>query len=1171
MSNAERTTPQRISVCLTMIVRDAADFIAETLASVLPYVDHWVIVDTGSVDRTAEVVTEFFAQAGVPGTLMHRPWVGFSHNRTEALTLAAGTADYALMLDADDLVVGHVPLDQIDHNVDLYLLQFGPDFIFWRPALFRLDRRWEYRGAVHEYAVAVDGDARSEKLHGRYHLVFQSLGARGKDPLKFRRDVAALLASWDQSPDDARTAFYLGQSYRDAGDDAAALDWYLRRVSMPGWNEETFVAALEVGRCLHRCGNEDAELIVAYCRAADIRPSRAEPWLEVARLHRTRGRWREGYDAAVRGAEIPFPFEDILFVAADIYRWQLADERSICAHFLGLHEESVELCEALLVSAHLPDDQRERILANRDQSLVHLMAERVRFRPERVQALASASISPSGEPSVTLTITTCCRRELFERTIDSFLECCSDHNRIRRWICIDDGSSADDRAAMLERYPFFEFIFESDDDRGHASSMGELLRQVDTPYWLHLEDDWDFVSRGPFIEQAIAVLDDDATLLQVVLNRNYAETLEHRNLVGGELRRTRADFFPYRRHGHLPVGSDELEQLLAEHPGRSTNAHWPGFSLMPSMIRTASIREVGAFDGASGHFELDFAMRARAQGWRTAFLDSIVCVTTGKLRNDLDPAAPPNAYELNGLTQFQQYEDITIGLLPNWTSGNELARQWGRQMPPNGSWRGVRFVMSDDATPEPDYWVVVNHAPPDLNPPPERTIVLQMEPAVGIAHFGPPSDADRSRYLHVRSHDTFLNALEWHLAATYSELLTTSITKKRDLSVVVSSKRMSPGHHLRLDLVHAIEAAGLPIDVYGTDNGEGFLGYLGPLPPLDKREGLFPYRYTIAAENHSETNYLTEKLVDAILAETLCFYWGCPNLEDHVDAEAFIRLPMEDPVESIDIVRRAIDENEHARRLPAIRRAKRRILDQQQVAAMLSRLARGARVVESLDVHVINLDRRPDRLAGFHQRITAAAGERFATRCERYEAFDGNDLQRTDDIAHMFRGSELPLRRAQTACAISHMSLWWRVATGDGRPALVFEDDAVPQVGFVDRLVEIVGDLLDGDGLPDVLFLGLSHHADHLAPTSLHQREIAVDLAGVMGGAFAYVVSQAGARGLWELAQRGGIPCAIDTFILMHTRTLRIRQAVPALVTTPVARNGGPVIESDIQYDRHVL
>ena len=57
-----------------MIVRDAAEFITETLQSVLPYIDEWVIVDTGSVDNTKQVVQNFFDEARLEGQLVEPPY-----------------------------------------------------------------------------------------------------------------------------------------------------------------------------------------------------------------------------------------------------------------------------------------------------------------------------------------------------------------------------------------------------------------------------------------------------------------------------------------------------------------------------------------------------------------------------------------------------------------------------------------------------------------------------------------------------------------------------------------------------------------------------------------------------------------------------------------------------------------------------------------------------------------------------------------------------------------------------------------------------------------------------------------------------------------------------------------------------------------------------------------
>src|SRR6266567_5123663 len=88
-----------MSLCLVMIVKNEAEVIQRCLASVKPFIQHWVICDTGSTDRTREVVRE--ALAGISGSLHDVPWRNFGWNRTQALELARGKADYHLLLDAD--------------------------------------------------------------------------------------------------------------------------------------------------------------------------------------------------------------------------------------------------------------------------------------------------------------------------------------------------------------------------------------------------------------------------------------------------------------------------------------------------------------------------------------------------------------------------------------------------------------------------------------------------------------------------------------------------------------------------------------------------------------------------------------------------------------------------------------------------------------------------------------------------------------------------------------------------------------------------------------------------------------------------------------------------------------------------------------------------------------
>ena len=90
MANSDTVATKKVT--LVMIVKDESRVIERCLASVLPVIDSWVIVDTGSTDDTKEKIKKFFDNVGIPGELHESKWVNFGTNRTEALELAYQSA-----------------------------------------------------------------------------------------------------------------------------------------------------------------------------------------------------------------------------------------------------------------------------------------------------------------------------------------------------------------------------------------------------------------------------------------------------------------------------------------------------------------------------------------------------------------------------------------------------------------------------------------------------------------------------------------------------------------------------------------------------------------------------------------------------------------------------------------------------------------------------------------------------------------------------------------------------------------------------------------------------------------------------------------------------------------------------------------------------------------------
>ncbi|MCK5944351.1 MAG: glycosyltransferase family 2 protein, partial [Planctomycetes bacterium] len=87
----------RISLC--MIARNEERFLGSCLEHARGAFDEFVLVDTGSTDRTVEIAESFGAK------VVHDPWDDdFSRPRNRAIEAATG--DWILVLDADEFLVG---------------------------------------------------------------------------------------------------------------------------------------------------------------------------------------------------------------------------------------------------------------------------------------------------------------------------------------------------------------------------------------------------------------------------------------------------------------------------------------------------------------------------------------------------------------------------------------------------------------------------------------------------------------------------------------------------------------------------------------------------------------------------------------------------------------------------------------------------------------------------------------------------------------------------------------------------------------------------------------------------------------------------------------------------------------------------------------------------------
>ena len=206
--------------------------------------------------------------------------------------------------------------------------------------------------AAHESGMAVPHDE-----------VPRRASCRRREPRRqFARELALLQADHRDNPDDPRTVFYLARTYEDGNELARAATWYRKRIQLEGWPEETWYASWRLGCCLLGSGRPEEGSGVLW-GASGTRPWRAEPLWTLAEHYRLTSQWQLCFEVCelgrrhyAVGAEDPVGqvHGDRLFVHADVYRWRIAYEQSICSYYLGQRDLGHALTMELLSRTDLP-------------------------------------------------------------------------------------------------------------------------------------------------------------------------------------------------------------------------------------------------------------------------------------------------------------------------------------------------------------------------------------------------------------------------------------------------------------------------------------------------------------------------------------------------------------------------------------------------------------------------------------------------------------------------------------------------------------------------------------------------------------------------------------------------------------------------------------------------
>jgi len=271
--------------------------------------------------------------------------------------------------------------------------------------------------------------------------------------------------------------------------------------------------------------------------------------------------------------------------------------------------------------------------------------------------------------------------------------------------------------------------------------------------------------------------------------------------------------------------------------------------------------------------------------------------------------------------------------------------QFKNQLPKDSPTLGICTFTFNPLVDEYDWLVVIDDVAnvlpnrvEKLKCPKENTILVTTEPS-SISRYG-RAFAKQFKYLITNQSEDILphtNALRsqtgnvWMYGKDYETITTVKVPiKKKIISTICSNKQQGHTmHRLRYEFTKMMEDKIPQMERFG----------FGFNTIETKAEALDEYKFHVAIENHIGDNVWTEKLADAFLGYTVPIYCGCPNIYDYFPEDSLIQIDIKDFEKSIQKIKEIIStEGEYERRLDAVKEARKRVIENYSLFAMVNKI-----------------------------------------------------------------------------------------------------------------------------------------------------------------------------------------------------------------------------------------
>jgi len=344
--------------CLIM-VKNEEKRIHVTLEGVKDTVKCLIVFDTGSTDKTMEIITEYCEKNKINLYMIQGDFVNFSVSRNISLDYAdTKNIHFILLLDTNDELRGGDKLkifakNELNTKNTAYLMcqhwWSGKYDKYFNARFIKANKHWRYNGSVHEWMSDKSEEHGKKKGEPIFRMpddiiLYQGRTMDGnKSGKRFSKDKELLLIDYKKDRNEPRTLFYLAQTCACLAQSEDAFYYYKLRSELEGFLEEKFHSFLRSGEFSEKLKHEWHESLGYYMKAIE-HSSRVEPLIKITQHYIKVKKWLLAYTFIKLACSMKYPEHALLFVdkhSYDYTRWHLM---GIVGFYCGAYVDGKNAC-----------------------------------------------------------------------------------------------------------------------------------------------------------------------------------------------------------------------------------------------------------------------------------------------------------------------------------------------------------------------------------------------------------------------------------------------------------------------------------------------------------------------------------------------------------------------------------------------------------------------------------------------------------------------------------------------------------------------------------------------------------------------------------------------------------------------------------------------------------